>query len=330
MSQRLTDDQIKEIIKLYQSGKTPLEIAKLYNIYNNSITRILRKNNIPRIQLIKISQDQITYIIDQYNNGLSSEHIANILKINASTVLKILKKNNIEIRPTSISNRKHKIDQNIFEKIDNEYKAYFLGYLYADGAISFKRSTVSLTSKDEDVIKKFSYFIYGKLKYDNYVNPINDNIYYICNIYSRKLKSDLTKYGCTPKKSFTVDFNDQLIDSNLLHHFIRGFFDGDGCICLANKSRPVIDFTSNIIFISSLKLFIKKQLNIICNKIRTQKPPKDIRTANVQITSFKKVKIILDYMYSNSTIYMDRKYNLYLQFLGLYNDFQNKHKKSPS
>lgn len=107
---KLTPENKKEIIELYTSGIQTKTIAEKFNIRNSVVSRIMRRNNLPRTQgAVKITQDQIDIILQEYQNGISSEKIAKQLNINGSTVCRILKKNNISIRPAT----ENKIKENI-------------------------------------------------------------------------------------------------------------------------------------------------------------------------------------------------------------------------
>jgi DNA invertase Pin-like site-specific DNA recombinase len=98
---KLDENQILEIIKLYQDGMTPKDIGDKFGIMNNSVTRILRDRGVDRTQLKRVTEENIKIIIQRYTDGTSSEIIAKDLNIDGRTVCRILKRNNIEVRPTT-------------------------------------------------------------------------------------------------------------------------------------------------------------------------------------------------------------------------------------
>lgn len=69
-------------------------------------------------------------------------------------------------------------------------------------------------------------------------------------IVNKHLWEVLYNYGCTPRKSTTLQFPELSIfqSPDLIRHFIRGYFDGDGCISYTYTSRskskvsPICDF----------------------------------------------------------------------------------------
>jgi len=212
-----------------------------------------------------------------------------------------------------MSHRKYKLNENYFEDIDTEEKAYWLGFLYADGCVSRgKMLTLELSTKDEGHIKKF-------LNCINSEHPITrkEKNLSVVNIGSKKMVSDLINYGCTERKSLTLDFPKN-INKHLIRHFIRGYFDGDGCISNSNYKENRIDRNPNNIksiwtikFVGTEKFLksIVENLNLPVNKIL-----KDGKNA-YQLKyggSIKPFNVIHSF-YNNSNMHMDRKYKKYLE-----------------
>jgi hypothetical protein len=329
----ITEEDKQNMVKLYHEGKGPTEIGEMYNIMYYHVRAILKYRGVASIQAPRPTVAMVDKFVAQYQQGLSSEIIAANFGVDGGTIRRALRKRGVIIRPAQ-RKRKYTININYFENIDTEEKAYFLGILYADGSLT-TGSGIKITLKDHDldILEKLSDIIYGfrKLKESQtIVKDENGNIievrkYFTLNFYSKKMNNDLCKLGCTPKKSFTITFPDKLIDQELMRHFIRGYLDGDGCICITNKDRPRVDFTSNGEFIIGLIEFIEKTLNIKCGRIGQRH--EDTATRNIQISGYDRVKILLDYLYKDATIYMNRKYNKYIEMLsdfGIKNNNKNK------
>lgn len=64
---------------------------------------------------------------------------------------KILKDNNIKIISNVEKLRKYEIDENYFDIIDSEHKAYTLGFLYADGYNNEKKNIVKISLMEDDI-----------------------------------------------------------------------------------------------------------------------------------------------------------------------------------
>lgn len=215
-------------------------------------------------------------------------------------------------------------DKNIFDTIDTEEKAYWLGFIYADGNISSHKEGVkkrysfelSLSNNDINHLKKFKEFIKSnkELKVSTAGNLYKYLRCRIC-ISNKHLWNVLNSYGCVPKKSLTLKFPKISIffSKDLIRHFIRGYFDGDGCISYNNKSH-----TEMSISLLGTKDFLEElQRNLPLekeNKIYKEKNKK------VYQLSFQRSRgiYILNYLYKDAKIYLDRKYKRYKEYCRLY------------
>lgn len=125
--------------------------------------------------------------------------------------------------------RKHSLNQSFFKKIDTERKAYWLGFLYADGSIH--NDGVALNLTDKESIETFiddldgSHPIYKKKK-----RKKSHRQQYEVAISSRIMVADLRRHGCHERKSHTI-VPPTTVPQRLLNHFIRGLWDGDGGFC---------------------------------------------------------------------------------------------------
>ena len=200
---------------------------------------------------------------------------------------------------------------NFFETIDTEAKAYWLGYISADGCIGMDNNCyrVEITSKDIEHLEKWHRDIDSNheihISYEKYGKSIH------C---SEKMYHDILKYGITERKSLTLEINFNLIPQSLIHHFIRGNFDGDGTICFENKKN--IRKQVVVVFLGTQHLIsnIQKILNIK-NKIR-----KIENIYSLSVSGNKKTMTILNWMYNNATIYLDRKYQRYINHIEYINN----------
>jgi hypothetical protein len=125
----------------------------------------------------------------------------------------------------------------------------------------------------------------------------------------------LNNYGCTPKKSLTLKFPNINIfeNKNLIRHFIRGYIDGDGCISYCDKKHK--HMTLRI-------LGTKDFLNILQKYLPLEKKNKLHKKNNIYDLSFQKGrgKYILDYVYKDATIFLDRKLEKYKEYCRLYQE----------
>lgn len=129
---------------------------------------------------------------------------------------------------------------------------------------------------------------------------------------------DLISNGCTPQKSLVLKFPDKsIIEDSLIRHFIRGYFDGDGCIYTNSNNKISINFTGTSDMLLGISDFLL-QNNIMKTTVKLYDCGK---AKEMFIYGIDNIKDILDYLYKDCTIYLERKYNKYIEF---YSDYNNK------
>lgn len=196
-----------------------------------------------------------------------------------------------------------KKNHNYFKNIDTEGRAYFLGLLFADGSIESNFNSwvirIGLQSQDKHILDSFK----KELKYDG-------NLYESKNRFSLKISSkvlgdDLIKHGCIPKKSLILK-RPSTVPYNLIWHFIRGVFDGDGSLTISGRgARFLIYGTKDLLdYIAEV---IKLELNIHSTVIKTESIYMLSVSGNRQVTK------LLEKLYNNANFYLIRKYNKKLE-----------------
>ena len=126
--------------------------------------------------------------------------------------------------------RKKNYNEDYFEQIDTEDKAYFLGFIYADGSVIYDNEkyryklVLKLHTKDNHILESLINYVDGEM--DIWFDGQRE----MCEVgfSGKKMVIDLIKLGVTPNKTFTLKYPN--IDEKLEKHFLRGYFDGDGCI----------------------------------------------------------------------------------------------------
>ena len=207
--------------------------------------------------------------------------------------------------------------------------AYVLGYIYSDGTIEDVRKSsrtcyLAITSVDYDILYKIrkalssNHALYIKPKK---YNSFPDGRTYLCKqgyilrIGSKKLFEDLVKFGLTPRKSLTLKF--PMIPVKFLRYFIRGYFDGDGCITVSLAKGRKIPSLSTVFTCGSLEFL--EHLNDLLSKIVKLGYKKIIHGDHAYQLGYKKYESlkILEFMYKNlnKSPFLNRKYNKYKKYL---------------
>lgn len=266
-------------------------------------------------------------IIKLYQEGYSSLKIAKIYDTTYNTIIRILDKNNIPRRSNKINSRQYNLNHNFFNNIDNEEKAYWLGFLYADGYLSFtlddkrprKIVGLSLGIKDINHLNKFNTCLESTYSIKIYTNTGFVKQGYPATKYGRlcftsdQLFDDLAKLGCIEHKTQTLKFpTEEQVPQYLLHHFLRGFMDGDGSIKITqpkdNKCiRFGLDFCGTTEMLDGIQKFFNTQLKL--SKRHKNKTNNYSLSYGGNQSVYKKLLML----YKDATIYLDRKYERFLQ-----------------
>jgi intein/homing endonuclease len=252
-------------------------------------------------------------IIKMYQSLTSLQKIAEQYNVHYSSVRNLLVKNNIPIK--HVSSSCYKINENFFETIDTEEKAYILGFIYADGCVHdtvsyTKYLTLSCAEQDCEHLLKIR-----NILCPNYTIHITDfNSRYNKNaqkthkisIGNNKLCDDLTQHGCVPRKSKVLIFPTSVPD-RLLPHFIRGYFDGDGSIFIRKKlPHKSISFIGTLEFLQGIQDIFVNLLG--CNSTTIYYCKRD-HIYEYRIHQGSDILLIRDYFYTNATIFLERKHS---------------------
>lgn len=219
---------------------------------------------------------------------------------------------------------KYGIDEEFFRKIDTEEKAYYLGFMFADGTISPERNTIKLSLKEEDkeILEKLKICIKSERPLFHIKrNPSWKGSFkgskdsWCLDITNKFICQDIQNLGCTKIKTRTAKFPE--IEDKLLSHFIRGYFDGDGTITssspISNKQGRKSDVKWNII---GTEQFTRSVQNIMVENLDFSKT-KLQKVKNVFYLEYKggkQIDKIRKWLYNNSTIFLERKHNKFINY----------------
>ena len=199
------------------------------------------------------------------------------------------------------------------DKIDNEEKAYWLGFFYADAYNHEKRNRVVIELQEQDRLhlnKCAAFFGQPRPPFIQYKNK-GKYIAYRLELNSSHLCQSLKKHGCYQSKSFGITFPAHL-DSQLVRHFVRGYFDGDGCLHITKSENQL-----NLQIVSTKEMI--ESLAIIMSSIgvKTYISHPERYTGNtyrLDTGGSRQVKKFCDWIYKDATIYLDRKYELFKSY----------------
>lgn len=283
------------------------------------------------------TKKEIKEIVKRYvKNKESLLSIRKHFKCRGDKIRKILTDRGIKIRTSNealtpsqlATNKKYVFNENYFEKINSEDKAYWLGFLYADGFIidSSKQNGgkrkglgIGLALKEEDSYHVLNFLNAIQSNQTPIIKEINLNgkIFKACSVSfgSVKMGEDLIKIGCTPRKSLTLEYPKGL-SKKYFPSFIRGYFDGDGCVSLSSNEKSVsISMMGTNSFLSSIKDML------LLFGVRTNDVGKSKSSAFILFVSNLDLKKFYTLLYkkSRASYLLDRKHEKFSKIANIRN-----------
>ena len=265
----------------------------------------------------ELKQEIIKYYLSQ---PMTMKQVEEKYELSHPTITKILKD---VPKYTKAKLNSPNMKERFFQEINNEASAYFLGLLISDGNV-FKDNTgrqasisITLDLKDEYMLKKFKEVL-----------QTNTSIVYDgrgCGqiaVRSNIMAEDLAKYGVVPRKSYSTYLPQ--ISKEMMPHLIRGIFDGDGSIIAKpnpnndghNRFLHSISFCGTHQLMEDISNYILKNLGIKA----TVYDYKDRNLSELKIQSIHNIAKFGYWIYINSTIFLNRKKDIFNDFLKHYND----------
>ena len=218
---------------------------------------------------------------------------------------------------------KYKVNETFFDKWNPEM-AYVLGYWYADGSmyISERGSYLNVTSVDKEII----YNVKKWLKSEHTIReakPIwpNGKTRFVLRIGNKNLYKALIKLGLYPSKSLTVKFPN--VPNRFLGHFVRGYFDGDGCVFLEMSkgiTRGKIIRRLSVIFTSGSPIFLEELCKILGSTLELKQTKVYNGHRSYQLRYFTADSIkLFKFMYGDchKNAYLTRKLNYFGKYFKL-------------
>ena len=258
------------------------------------------------------SIEQIQEIIKLYENNKTQNFIANLFNCSRSAIKTVLTKNNVPLRKKT---HKYVANYSIFNKIDSEEKAYWLGFIAADGCVYERESNASLiinlSSKDYLNLKKFQDFVKTNQEVKIFIqNDGFSNSSEMCKIVlnSKELVNDLKKVGIVPRKSLIL--KPPMIKPNFFIPFIRGYFDGDGSIYELKQNQS---FGMSIQGTKEMLEWIDEILKFDAASFNKRNNNSVKNNFYIRCGGNLKTYRIMKQIYDNASIYLERKFDKFLQ-----------------
>ena len=254
-------------------------------------------------------------ILDLLIAGVNHKAIVRKIGCGLTTVKRVAKTNNIRSSFSGV--RDYTINSDVFDIIDTEQKAYWLGFLLADGCIAKSAGTrrtlkVTLQARDTHHLLRFGEFVGFKGQLKDRKKTLHPRTTLMFN--DVKLTAALLNAGWMDYKLGINCRILEIIPLKLYNHFVRGYFDGDGCISSQKrKHRKKRRWYANIVckYKPPLDVMLER-MNIGCGTVKKRKDVYALVFANAART-----EAFCSYIYHNQSICLKRKLNRYHEFLGV-------------
>lgn len=208
--------------------------------------------------------------------------------------------------------KKHKYyyDENFFENIDSEEKAYFLGFIFADGCIINNKekfiyqTTLKLHNKDRHILETFITYLKGEMSV--WENKQRDMVE--VNLFGKKMINDLINLGLTQNKTFILKY--PKLKKDMERHFLRGYFDGDGCIRINTDKRDGTKRGDLRIVggsVEMLKTINQRMSDLFGTNLNKLYGPKNKDYKFIGWAGMKDIERIYEGFYTETNLFLERK-----------------------
>jgi intein-encoded DNA endonuclease-like protein len=247
----------------------------------------------------------IEEIKEMYNQGMSLQNIANTVGYkSAHSIRSKLLSVGVTMR-TKAGNRNMGINDRYFSVLDTEKKAYFAGFLLADGSVNIREKSkpqirIEILTTDSYILNEMR----TDIKIENTVKVTSKG----CSAlrwHSQTMFDDLAKYSVVPNKTNNKRLTMNTIPEDMIKHFIRGFFDGNG-YASRKGNRRIVGFCDGYDFLVELKTYLAEKLSISNNNVYTSTSS---GSRFIEYGNQEDVQKLISYMYDDATIYLTRKYD---------------------
>lgn len=316
----ISPEQEKDVIGMYVDQRLSAEkIAEIYGCSCVAIRSVFRRNGIvdpipqsrePHIHERAIKPEQEADVVGLYEDGVSTPKIAIIYHCSKPSVLSVLKRNGVNIGK-KYSYRKYPLWEDMFDTIDTEEKAYWFGFLYAEGCVNSPMTTVSigLSTVDHAHLEKFRDIIspgkpvYKYVRIAEWKGKKKPAYTSVLSIWCERLCLALHNIGISkerqePEKLFAA------VPDRLFHHWLRGYFDGDGS---AGTHKKRIALVGEYKLLKWIEAKLDEFLHTGTGRAIYYPKNKRRVVGSIYFCGQDAVVAIGKFMYSDATVFLERK-----------------------
>jgi len=255
------------------------------------------------------------YVVEK----LRIQDVADLIGHSYSLIRARFKEFNIPANPKRIHSR-YDLDEQKFKKCNSPEVAYWIGFIMADGSVcngnGMYRLEIAINEKDVELLSKFRVFLNTNIpiKYMTRITEFGIGKITRLRICSKAIVGDLAQYGIVPRKTGKEQIRN--IPKQYYSDFIRGYFDGDGCIddkIYHRNGRTHIYKMFRIIcankkFLITLRKILMRECSLSKNKIIKNKDSRGEGAYHLGYCGKVNGKKIFHFLYNNASVYLNRKF----------------------
>jgi len=288
---------------------------KFYVFKEEDVLDYIKNNKTPKDIREELPQEEIIKMY--FEDNITSTVIAKKFNISKDIVDRVLNDNGLKLKSNRDARLKYHCNEDYFEDVDSGDKAYWLGFIAADGCVienrGFPMLKIGLSIVDMEHLEKFkkcidsthNILIGSAKKIGKYISKPSCTL----NISSKKMVNDLHKYGIVFRKTFKLVYPKNL-KSEFHKDYIRGYFDGDGCI---SKTKSGQGFS--LLGVEDFLYYIKNILYTSLNLVSKGSITKCKSISRFVICTGSDLIKLFDFLYYNNCVCLNRKLNKYNDIL---------------
>lgn len=312
----------EKLQEMYCNFKSVYKISKILGIPDSAIYNYFENNNMDDGRSKKIVD--ISFLINAEIKYVSISDMLSKIGCSQETLKRSFKHHKL---PYPNFRGKYDCNENFFDINNlNEKSMYWAGFMAADGNLRISNGSyyikLELSTKDKNHIEKFKQdiqstgrIIDGRKKASKLLQQ-NKNCqewyyYSYLLIISNKIFNDLGKFGITPRKTYTYTMPQWLIEHPLINHFIRGYMDADGSYTINKRKEEEVSLHISLPgacpAVKQIWEIIKRDCEVKYGNFLISRNDKGLPFYKFLFNGLKDNVNIVDYLFNNSTVFMDRK-----------------------